>query len=125
MLEEITGYDERMKGWGSNEPDLVNRLNMAHSDMRKPGAKVIHIDARLRYEDPAELLTMLQETGFDRDGLNRIQERFCAGKYVGRGPMKEMPPDQRAWSIHKKNVETGNKAPNKTWGEHPKLEEIT
>jgi len=85
---EVTGFDERIHGWGSDEPDLANRLKMIGVEMVKCDAQVLHQD-------------LLPDGSFRRT----------------------RPPGD-GWKYDRENAKTGTYAPNKTWGEHPKLEEI-
>jgi len=43
-LRQIKGYDERMKGWGANEPDLFMRLGFIGVHVVKTDAVVLHMD---------------------------------------------------------------------------------
>ena len=43
-IRAIGGFDERMKGWGANEPDLFMRLQMIGVRAVKADALVMHVD---------------------------------------------------------------------------------
>jgi len=43
-LRQIKGYDERMRGWGANEPDLFMRLGFIGVHVVKTDAVVLHMD---------------------------------------------------------------------------------
>jgi len=88
-LRQIKGFDERMKGWGSNEPDLFYRLSLVGVEIvRCTTAVVLHFRCKV------------------------------CGNYEH---YKVNPENAK---IHHNNAKKGIIAPNDTWGEHPKLEEV-
>ena len=46
-LHKITGYDEHMYGWGSDEPDFYNRLKLIGVTRQQVEAWVLHLHVKL------------------------------------------------------------------------------
>lgn len=86
---KVTGYDERMHGWGANEPDLSNRLGIIGVKIAQGecNAWVLHATVKLT------------------------------------PPIERRPVEHYNDTISAENHSTMTYAPNKTWGEHPTLEE--
>lgn len=47
QLHRVTGFDERMFGWGSDEPDLFDRLRFAGVRLSPCNSYVIHMDRKV------------------------------------------------------------------------------
>jgi len=82
-LLQLTGFDERMYGWGAEDNDLSYRLRMIGVKQVTAEAHVLHL---------------------------------CPNVHREINPKNDQ--------VHAENCKRRSWAPNKEWGEHPKLEEL-